>query len=171
MELETKVLSRDLHMLLYDSHCTVGTAESCTGGRIAETIIATPGASNYFKGGVICYSDEVKENLLHVDPELIREKSAVCEEVAIAMVKGACEQLSVDYAIAITGFAGPNALNGIPVGTIWIACGTKEEQVTEVLTEDLGRDRNLSVATHRALRIFLAFLKERLQQRVEDENQ
>ena len=88
MEFEKKVLSREIQQYLYESGLTVGTAESCTGGRIAEAIIAVPGASNYFKGGVISYTNEVKENLLGVDHQLLEEKTAVCEEVAKAMVQG-----------------------------------------------------------------------------------
>ena len=93
MELETKVLSRELQQRMYDNGLTIGTAESCTGGRVAEAIIATPGASKYFKGGVICYSNEVKENLLGVSAQVLAEQSAVSEEVAVQMVKGACETL------------------------------------------------------------------------------
>ena len=63
MELESKVLSKEIQQYLYDNDLTLGTAESCTGGRIAEAIIAVPGASNYFKGGIICYTNEIKENL------------------------------------------------------------------------------------------------------------
>ncbi|WP_289466809.1 CinA family protein, partial [Klebsiella pneumoniae] len=78
---------------LYGNGKTLGTAESCTGGRIAEAIIASPGASNYFKGGIISYTNEIKERLLSVDHQVLEEKTAVCEEVAIQMVKGACETL------------------------------------------------------------------------------
>ena len=68
MNLEDKITSREIGDLLYASGLSVGTAESCTGGRIAEGIIAIPGASNYFKGGIISYSDEVKENILQALP-------------------------------------------------------------------------------------------------------
>lgn len=61
MGLESKILSKEIQELLYDTEKTVGTAESCTGGRIAESIMAVPGASNYFKGGIICYTDDIKE--------------------------------------------------------------------------------------------------------------
>lgn len=82
MELETKVLSRKIQEVLYESGKTLGTAESCTGGRIAEAIISVPGASQYFKGGVISYTNEVKENLLNVSHDVLEEQTAVCEEVA-----------------------------------------------------------------------------------------
>lgn len=162
MSLENKIISREIGDLLYASGLSVGTAESCTGGRIGEGIIAIPGASNYFKGGVICYADSVKENILHVSPETIQEHTVFSEEVAKEMVAGAIDALDVNYAIASTGLAGPGgALPGIPVGTIWIACGTKDDIVTEKLTQDFGRDINLAIATSKALRMFLSYLKER----------
>lgn len=168
MDIQTKVLSRDLQLQIYDSNVTVGTAESCTGGRIAEAIIATPGSSNYFKGGIICYADEIKTSLLGVPSELIKEKTAVCEEVAIAMVKGACQTLHVDFAIAVTGYAGPGTADGVPVGTIWIACGSKDEVVTRLLDEDEGRDLNLANATNEALKLFLDFVKPRIEKPVRE---
>ncbi len=89
MEFETKILSKGIQEMLYNSDKTVGTAESCTGGRIAEALISVPGASNYFKGGVVSYTNEVKENLLGVSHEVLEEQTAVCEEVAKEMVLGA----------------------------------------------------------------------------------
>ena len=79
MDFESKIISREVSELLWDMEKTVATAESCTGGRIAETIIAVPGASKYFKGGIISYTNEVKESLLGVSHELLVEKTAVCE--------------------------------------------------------------------------------------------
>ena len=161
MQLESKVLSREIQTLLYESGKTLGTAESCTGGRIAEAIIAVPGASKYFKGGIICYVNEVKENLLGVSHELLEEKTAVCEEVAMAMVKGACKTMNTDYAIAATGLAGPGGgSKEIPVGTIWLACGNDERVVTLKVEEDHGRDINLAIATSNAMQMLLEYLKE-----------
>lgn len=160
MDLEGKIISREISQLLWEREKTVGTAESCTGGRIAEAIISVPGASKYFKGGIICYVNEVKENLLGVSHDLLEEKTAFCEEVAIAMVKGACKTLKTDYAIAATGIAGPaGGTKDIPVGTIWLACGTTEKVATCKLEEDLGRDMNLAIATNKATQLFCDFLK------------
>lgn len=161
MELETKVLSREIQTALYDNGNTLGTAESCTGGRIAEAIISVPGASNYFKGGIVSYTNEVKEALLHVSHEVLEEQTAVCEEVARQMVVGACDALQVDYAISVTGVAGPGGgTPAIPVGTIWIGYGSKCDVRTFKLTEDFGRDINLAIATNKALRLFLAYYQE-----------
>jgi len=160
MDFEAKITSREVSELLWDMEKTVGTAESCTGGRIAEAIIAVPGASRYFKGGIISYTNEVKESLLGVSHELLEEKTAVCEEVAIAMVKGACKTLNVDYAISATGIAGPSGgTKDIPVGTIWLACGNADRVATLKVEEDHGRDINLAIATNKAMQLFLTYLE------------
>ena len=154
MEFEKKILSREIQQYLYESGLTVGSAESCTGGRIAESIIAVPGASTYFKGGVISYTNEIKEH------------PAVCEDVAKAMVKGAIKTLGVDFAIASTGTAGPGGgTPSIPVGTIWLACGNADNIITMKLTEDYGRDINLAIATSKALQMFIDFLKDNMPKR------
>ncbi|SEE08638.1 nicotinamide-nucleotide amidase [Prevotella aff. ruminicola Tc2-24] len=161
MDFGSKITSREISEILWETERTVGTAESCTGGRIAEAIIAVPGASKYFKGGIISYVDEIKERLLGVDPQVLEEKTAVCEEVAIAMVRGACKALETDYAIAATGFAGPTGgTKDIPVGTIWLACGTPDHVVTKKVEQDFGRDINLAIATNNAMEMFLQFLKD-----------
>ena len=171
MVLENKILSKEIQQYLYDNGKTLGTAESCTGGRIAEAIIASPGASNYFKGGIISYTNEIKERLLSVDHQVLEEKTAVCEEVAIQMVKGACETLGVDYAISVTGIAGQGGgTAAIAVGTIWIGYGSKEDVRTYLLTGDEGRDVNLAVATNKALKLFLMYLKELNIEEVSAEN-
>lgn len=168
VEFESKILSRQLGDILYDSGYTVGTAESCTGGRIGEAIIAIPGASNYFKGGIISYTNEVKENVLGVSHETLEEQTAVCEDVARQMVEGAIRTLGVDFAVAATGVAGPGGgTPAIPVGTIWLACGSKDEIRTLKLDEDFGRDINLAIATNRALRLLLNFAQDNVKEEEE----
>lgn len=161
MEFETKILSKGIQEMLYNSDKTVGTAESCTGGRIAEALISVPGASNYFKGGVVSYTNEVKENLLGVSHELLKEKTAFCEEVAKEMVLGAIKALNVDFAISATGVSGPTGgTPSAPVGTIFVGFGSKDDVRVVKLTEDFGRDINLAIATNTALKGMLDFLKE-----------
>ena len=160
IDFESKIISREVSQILWEIEKTVGTAESCTGGRIAESLISIPGASKYFKGGIVCYVDEIKERLLGVNAQVLEEKTAVCEEVARQLVTGACKALNTDFAIAATGFAGPTGgTKDIPVGTIWLACGSPEKQVTLKVEEDHGRDINLAIATHKAMQMFLDFLK------------
>ena len=161
MDFESKIISREISQLLWEQEKSVSTAESCTGGRIAEAIISVPGASKYFKGGIISYVNEVKENLLGVSHQTLEEQTAVCEEVAIQMVIGACKALNTDYAISATGVAGPTGgTKEIPVGTIWLACGNKDRVVTCKVEEDHGRDINLAIATSRAMQMFLQYLKD-----------
>ena len=126
MEFESKIISRQIGDILYASGYTIGTAESCTGGRISEAIMAIPGSSNYYKGGVVAYTDEVKEKLLGVSHEVLEEKSAVSEEVAREMVLGTIKAIGVDFAIASTGVAGPGGGTAEhPVGTIGWHTATK----------------------------------------------
>lgn len=161
MDLETKILSKSLQELLYNSDKKIGTAESCTGGRLAEALIAVPGSSNYFNGSIIAYTNEVKENLLGVDHQVLEEQTAVSEEVARQMVLGAIKTLRVDFAVAVTGVAGPaGGTPENPVGTIWIGYGCNTDVRTWKLSEDFGRDINLSIATSKALQLMVEFLKE-----------
>lgn len=170
MEFESKIMSREIAQKLYESGQTLSTAESCTGGKIAESVISTPGSSNYFKGGIVSYTNEIKENLLGVDHDVLAEKTAVCEEVAIEMVRGAIKTLNTDFAISSTGIAGPGGgTHDIPVGTIWIACGSKDNIKTLKLNEDFGRDINLAIATNRALQMFNEYLKENLKENIKEE--
>ena len=160
MDFEAKIISREVSELLWEMERTVGTAESCTGGRIAEAIIAVPGASKYFKGGIISYVNEIKESILGVDHQVLEEHTAVCEEVAKQMVIGACKTLNTDYAISATGIAGPTGgTKEIPVGTIWLACGNAERISTVRVEGDHGRDVNLAIATNTAMQLFLDYLK------------
>ena len=161
MQFENKVLSKEILFILYESGKTLSTAESCTSGKVAESITLMPGASAYFTGGIVAYSEEVKKSLLNVPEELIEEKTVVSEEVAIRMAEGACEVLNTDYAIATTGVAGPGGGTiENPVGTIWIAAGKKGEMRTVKLTENDGRDINVTRATFRSLQLLLEVLKE-----------
>lgn len=161
MDFENKVLSKEILFTLYETGKTVSTAESCTSGKVAESITLMPGASAYFTGGIVAYSEEVKKNLLKVPADIIEKKTAVCEEVAVQMAEGVCEVLGTDYAIATTGFAGPGGgTPEVPVGTIWIAAGKKGDMRTLQLTEDDGRDMNVARATLSALQLLLEVLRE-----------
>ena len=164
MELDLKFVSKEINEMLRRDHKTLSTAESCTAGRIASIITAVPGSSNYFKGGLICYADEVKEELLGVEASVIEEKTAVCEEVVRQMVIGANKLFHTDYAVAISGYAGPGGpdggKSGVIVGTIWIAVGNAEKTVTCMIEEDNGRDKNLASATKTAMHMLRDYLKE-----------
>jgi CDP-diacylglycerol--glycerol-3-phosphate 3-phosphatidyltransferase len=106
---------------------SLGTAESCTGGLVAATITDIPGASDVFKGGIVSYANEVKEERLHVPQEVLAEHGAVSKQTALAMAQGACKVLDVDIAVSITGIAGPGGGSiEKPVGTVWFAIAAKQ---------------------------------------------
>ena len=86
---------------------TLSVAESCTGGKLSEWLTFLPGASEFFKGGVVSYWTEVKEGLLQVDSQVIREKGVVSEKTAHLMARGVKERLQTDWSLSVTGFAGP----------------------------------------------------------------
>jgi nicotinamide-nucleotide amidase len=105
---------------------TLGTAESITGGGIADALVRVPGASQAFRGGIVAYDNAVKSALLGVGEDVLREHGAVSEPVALAMARGACERIGTDVALATTGIAGPSgATEGKPVGLVYVALATK----------------------------------------------
>jgi nicotinamide-nucleotide amidase len=115
-------LVRRLHERLRDGGLTLAVAESCTGGMMAAAITDQPGSSAYFKGGVVAYSNDIKERLLGVPGELLERHGAVSEEVARAMAEGARRALAADLAVSITGLAGPEADGtGKPIGLTYVS--------------------------------------------------
>ncbi len=119
---EDETLEVGIGKLLSECHQTVATAESCSGGKIAQMITANAGASAYFKGSVVCYSQEVKINVLGIEANLISKYGVVSAEVALAMAMSVRQLLNSDYAIATTGNAGPNKEEGsADVGEAFIA--------------------------------------------------
>lgn len=100
---------------------TLVTAESCTGGGVGAALTAVPGSSRVYKGGVISYTDWVKEHILQVPGELLENYGAVSAQVAQAMAVGAQKYLQADVAVSVTGLAGPDGDDrGNPVGTVFI---------------------------------------------------
>lgn len=100
---------------------TLATAESCTGGGIGAALTAIPGSSSVYRGGIITYTNQLKEELLSVSPSVLTEYGAVSSNVAEQMAKGVKERLSVDIGVSVTGLAGPGGDDfGNPIGTIYI---------------------------------------------------
>lgn len=146
--------------LLIEKKQTLATAESCTGGYISEQFTAMAGASAYFNGSVVAYSNQVKSKILQVDPEVIDEKGAVSEEVVKAMVNGVLEATNSDWAIATSGIAGPTGgTPEKPVGTVWIAVGNKKEVHTECFKFGNVRERNIIRSGNAAMVMLLNLLK------------
>jgi nicotinamide-nucleotide amidase len=121
-----------LGRLLTSQKATLATAESCTGGKIAQVITSVPGASNYFKGSVVSYATETKISVLGISPEIIKEHSVVSFEVAKQMALAVKKMLNTDYAIATTGNAGPSKGDGnSEIGTVFIAIATPTDLIVE----------------------------------------
>jgi len=137
---------------------TLGTAESCTGGMVAARLTTVPGASAAFRGSVVSYADDVKEESLGVEAELIAEHGAVSAEVAAAMAHGARERLGVDVAVAVTGVAGPGGgSEAKPVGLVFVhAVGPDGEKAvrTELPGDrDMIRGRATAASLHLVRRL------------------
>ena len=142
--------------LLTEKNQTLATAESCTGGLLGKLLTDVPGASAAYLGGVISYAYAVKEKLLGVDPAVLEETGAVCEEVALQMAEGARERLEADFALATTGNAGPSADPKNPnVGEIYVALACEKTSLCRKLTLRGSREENRTEACRAALELLL----------------
>jgi nicotinamide-nucleotide amidase len=142
---------------LMDAERRLVVAESCTGGWIAKALTDIPGSSNWFLGGVVAYSNTLKQSLLGVLPSTLAAHGAVSESTAREMAIGALETLGGDVAAAVTGIAGPDGGQpGKPVGTVWFAWAWREDDQieTRVALETFSGDREAvrRSAVERALR-------------------
>lgn len=156
---ETATMQELVHELLIRRGLTLATAESCTGGVIASRFTAMPGASAYFRCGVVAYSNDAKHDVLGVDAETIARCGAVSEEVARQMAEGARRIGGADYAVATTGIAGPAGGSARkPVGTVWIAVATPRHTVA--ILKQCGTDRGQII--DRASAFAISLLRDEL---------
>jgi len=155
---EDEPMEKVIGKLLSARNETMSTAESCTGGYIAHLITSIPGSSKYFKGSVVSYDNEVKENVLNVSDETLQTFGAVSKETVKEMLKGALDVLKTDYAIAVSGIMGPDGGSAEkPVGTVWIAVGSKSFDKLRIETQKLNlrfdRMRNIQITSMNALNL------------------
>jgi PncC family amidohydrolase len=135
---------------------TLATAESCTGGGIGAAITAVPGASKVFKGGVISYTNWVKEHCLGVDPVVLEKYGAVSAPVAGAMASGVRNLLQTDVAVSVTGLAGPGGDEyGNPVGTVCIGYSDKHRTLAKQYCFEGDRAEVRKAAIRAALELIL----------------
>lgn len=140
--------------LLKEKGATIATAESCTGGNIARLLTAVAGSSTYYKGSVVAYTQQVKQQLLAVSDELIASKGIVSEEVVRAMAFGIQSRLQTDYALATSGFAGPGGgTDKVPVGTVCVALASPNGVNSITLALSADRSDNIEKATYKALEL------------------
>lgn len=156
---EQDSLEKVIGNLLREKNLTLAVAESCTGGMLGEAITSIAGSSDYFKGGIISYSGEIKEKLLGVSHNILQEFGEVSEPVARAMAEGVCKKCSSDIGIGITGIAGPGGGSPEkPVGLVYIALADGNQ--TTVQKYQLRRDRQTIRlrSTRRALNMLRLYL-------------
>ena len=138
---------------------TIGTTESATGGRIADRLTNVPGSSDYFKGSVVAYSNEMKVNILGVKRETIEDYGAVSEQTAIEMAEGGRRCLGVDICVSSTGIAGPSgATPGKPVGLFYIGLTGREASLSQKCVFSGNREENKRNAAEAALSVLRQYL-------------
>ncbi len=136
----TPQLEHQIIQFLGDTEKTVATAESCSGGLIAHRLTNVPGASAPFVGGIVAYRNEVKMNLLAVPEDTLQLYGAVSQQTALAMAEGARAQFGSDFAVAVTGIAGPGGgTDEKPVGLVYMAVA--RTSATEVARHEFEGDR------------------------------
>lgn len=143
-----------LGRLLTEKKLTISTAESCTGGKIAATLSAVPGASNYFKGSVVSYATQAKIDVLEIDENLIAKHGVVSAEVASEMVKSVQKMMKSDYAIATTGNAGPTKGDeDAELGTVFIGIATPNDVFVEEFNFGQPREKVIDRGVSNALEL------------------
>lgn len=162
---DVMVVDEDLSMqqvigrILNQKNKTLGIAESCTGGYISHLITSVPGSSAYFKGSVTSYANVVKEEVLHVDPQVIQSFGAVSKETAAQMVKGTLKLLKTDYVLVTTGVMGPDGgTPEKPTGTVWVGVGSAEKTVTHHFHFRFDRQRNMELTGTHSLNVLRKFI-------------
>jgi len=154
-------LENILDKQLKGKHWTLALAESCTGGKLASLFTAIPGCSSYFKGGIVCYSNEIKQRVLGVDSALLTDFGAVSRQVVEAMVAGAFHVFDADCIIAISGIAGPDGgTPEKPVGTVWIAVSFKGKMLSQEYLFSQNRESNILRACNNGIRMLLEMIND-----------
>lgn len=137
-------------------NATLITTESCTGGYVAHLITSVPGSSAYFKGGIVSYSNELKEEVLHISAGTLKKYGAVSEETVKEMADNAKRIFKTDFAVATSGIAGPDGgTPDKPVGTVWIAVATPDKIITRKLQLGNKRLHIIEVASQSVLHLLL----------------
>ena len=153
-------LEEALGRLLLSKNKSMATAESCSGGYIAHLVTAIPGSSTYFKGTVVAYAYDVKEDVLGVQHATLETKGAVSEETVTEMLKGLLQQTTADYGIATSGVMGPGGgTDDKPVGTVWVAVGSREKVIAKKLHFRFDRLKNIELTATNALLMLFQFIK------------
>lgn len=154
-------LENQLANLLVENQLTISAAESCTGGMFGSRITSLPGSSKYFNGSAVTYSNQAKMDILGVEKSTLENHGAVSEECAIEMAKGALNLYNTDFAISITGIAGPDGgSDEKPVGLVWIGFASKTESVAYKHIFSKDREINRELAIYNAMNLLIKKIKK-----------
>ena len=149
--------------LLKSKKLKLATAESCTGGLISKRITDVSGSYEVFEGGVVCYSNRFKENVLGVSPETLKKYGAVSRETAREMVKGVLSLTKADIAVAVTGIAGPSSDDtNKPVGLVYIAVSDGKSTIVKKLLNNFTgdvREQNRNISADTALEMIMEAIR------------
>ncbi len=159
MKQELLEVTEEIHKLFKEKGLTLSAAESCTGGFISHCITSLPGASLFFKAGIVSYSEEAKKDILHVSSETMDKFGMVSEETAVVMADGVRSISHSDYSISTTGNLGPDVLEGKEKGLIYIAVCREGRAVTQELNLKGSREENKEEAALSALRFLLEIVE------------
>lgn len=158
---EDIALEKAVLNLMEGKGLTLSVAESCTGGYISHLLTQHPGSSTVFAGGAVVYSNALKQHVLGVQSKTLDDFGAVSEETVIEMLKGALKNFHTDFAIAVTGIAGPDGgTPDKPVGTVWVAVGSLEKSVVKKFTFGSKRLQNIERSAAGALSMLNTLLKD-----------
>lgn len=157
---EDAPLEKALSDLLIQKGKSLATAESCTGGYIAHLITSMPGASSYYKGSVIAYDNSIKQKILGVSEATLKDKGAVSKETVTEMLQGLLSTTGADYGIAISGIMGPSGgTDEKPIGTVWVAVGSNNQQTTTSFHFRFDRQRNIQLTANNAMLLMWKFMR------------
>lgn len=152
---EDDTLARAVGNILQKEEKTMAIAESCTSGYVSYTLTSVPGSSFYFKGSMVAYHNEVKENLLGVQQDTLQNYGAVSEQTAREMAERVREKFKTDYGLSTTGIAGPGGGTAEkPVGLVWIAITNGKQTITKKLNLTKERDTNIRYTASAILNLF-----------------
>ena len=154
-----KILPHLIADRLKEQNLSIGVAESCTGGYISHLITSLEGSSEYFKGGIIAYSNEIKIKILQVEEQIIDKYGTVSKEVVTQMAKNLLLIENVDYSIAVSGIAGTRGGSAKkPVGTVWISVADKNQTKAECFSFLGDRELVIKQASMSALQMLYSYM-------------
>jgi PncC family amidohydrolase len=159
VEPETLEVIQKIHRLLKDRACTLSVAESCTGGLVSHYVTTVPGASSFYAGGIVSYSEEMKKNIIGVSPGVLNTYGVVSGETAQEMAEKVRAVVKTDFSLATTGNLGPDVLEGKEKGLIYVAASREGKTVSRELRLTGNRQENKEQAAVSAFMLLVELME------------